>query len=167
MKLLITIIAVCLFNWSNAQTTPPPPCTAPEAKQFDFWIGQWDLTWADSLHGTNDVERVWGSCAVQENFRDPKTNFLGKSWSVYSVPRKQWQQTWIDNQGGYIALTGGMQGDSMVLTTPERLTPKGKMASRMVYYNITASSFDWSWEASTDGGATWKPGWRIHYQRRK
>jgi len=37
----------------------------------------------------------------------------------------------------------------------------------MVYYNIKPDSFEWSWEASTDGGSTWKQNWLIHYRRKK
>jgi hypothetical protein len=147
------------------------PCAAPEASQFDFWIGDWNLTWSDSLYGTNHVEKLWGNCTVHENFSDPATNYQGQSWSVYSTNYKIWQQTWVDSQGGYIHLTGGMNSDSLILLTQERpvppsVSPTGKMTNRMVYYNIKRDSFDWSWEASTDGGKTWKPSWQIHYQRK-
>ena len=77
----------------------------------------------------------------------------------------------MDDQGGYIALTGGMQGDSMVLTTaeqtvPANISPTGKMINRMIYHNITNDSFDWEWESSTNGGDTWKNNWHIHYTRK-
>jgi hypothetical protein len=82
-----------------------------------------------------------------------------------------WQQTWIDSNGGYINLTGGMNGDSMILFTEERtvpasVSPTGKLKNRMVYYNIRKDAFDWSWEASTDGGKSWKSNWLIHYKRK-
>jgi hypothetical protein len=28
---------------ASAQTPPPAPCSAPESRQFDFWIGDWDV----------------------------------------------------------------------------------------------------------------------------
>ena len=80
---------------------------------------------------------------------------------------KLWQQTWIDNRGGYIALTGGLEGDKIVLKTGERKTATGTVQMRMVYHNIRPESFDWSWEASTDSGQTWKPNWEIRYERMK
>jgi hypothetical protein len=167
MKMLFSVLAVLLATQTFGQSTPPPnPCKDPAVSQFDFWVGDWDLTWADTLHGTNKVERIMGGCTVQENFYDPKMKFSGKSWSVYSVQRKLWQQTWVDTNGGYIVLSGGMQGDSMVLTTPPRSIPNGTSVSRMVYYNIKKDSFDWSWEASTDGGKSWKQNWLIHYKRK-
>ena len=148
------------------------PCSLPEAQQFDFWLGDWNLSWNDSVHGTNHVEKILGNCTVQENFYDPSTNMYGKSWSVYNPNLKLWQQTWVDSQGGYIVLNGGMKGDSMILATGERTVPKtmspnGKMISRMVYYAIKLNSFDWDWESSTDGGKNWTSKWLIHYSRNK
>ncbi|MGZ3881719.1 MAG: hypothetical protein ACXVBF_10295 [Flavisolibacter sp.] len=170
MRFVFVFICYCFSLASTAQNSKKP-CSSPESSQFDFWIGHWDLTWSDSLHGTNNVEKLFGNCTVHENFQDAKNNYLGQSWSVYNANYKYWQQTWVDNQGGYIALTGGMVGDSLILTTavrtvPLSVSPSGKIVSRMVYYNIKPGSFDWSWESSTDGGKAWKQNWLIHYKRK-
>lgn len=170
-KKIAALICIC-GSILCAQAQNNKPCSLPEVSQFDFWTGDWDLTWSDTLHGTNHIEKIFGECTVQENFHDPGTGFSGKSWSVYNANNKMWQQTWVDNQGGYITLAGGMAADSMILTTPERVVPEnvsatGKMINRMVFYNINSHSFDWSWEASIDGGLTWKSNWKIHYERRK
>ncbi len=172
MKPVFIICFMVLGYISSAQSTNPKPCSSPEASQFDFWIGDWELTWNDTLHGTNQIKKMFDDCTIHENFNDPRLNFLGQSWSVYNTNYKQWQQTWVDNQGGYIALTGGMHGDSMILKTAEMTVPvsmseNGKMINRMVYYNIQPNSFDWSWESSSDGGKVWTPKWQIHYDRKK
>ncbi|MGZ5286271.1 MAG: hypothetical protein ACXWB9_03755, partial [Flavisolibacter sp.] len=145
-------LLICLLAVLSAYAQTNKPCSSPEIAQFNFWVGDWNLTWSDSLHGTNKIEKIYGDCTLQENFSDPKTGFSGKSWTVYNANYKTWQQTWVDNQGGYIHLTGGMVGDSMVLTTAEQKVPvsvsaSGKILSRMVFYNIKKNSFDWSWEA--------------------
>jgi hypothetical protein len=172
MRLLMVLICSGLCFGSFSQTPGPKPCSSPEASQFDFWVGDWILSWADTSHGTNHVEKLFGTCVVHENFQSPATNFLGQSWSVYNPNYNQWQQTWVDSQGGYITLSGGMAGDSLILTTNERavpltLSPSGKMQNRMIYYNIKPNSFDWSWEASTDGGKSWKQNWLIRYKRKQ
>jgi hypothetical protein len=41
-----------------------------------------------------------------------------------------------------------------------------KIMQRMVFKNITPNSFDWSWEASKDGGKTWQVQWPIKYTRK-
>ena len=40
-----------------------------------------------------------------------------------------------------------------------------KIWQRMVFKNISANEFDWSWESSTDG-KSWTVQWPIHYKRR-
>jgi len=173
MTAVYPCIVALFFCFSiSAQNTAQKPCTAPEASQLDFWVGEWKLTWSDSVHGTNKIEKMFGNCTIHENFTDPKLGYLGQSWSVYNQNYKIWQQTWVDNQGSYIHLTGGMVRDSMILKTVERnvpasVSPTGKMVNRMIFYNIKPESFDWSWEASTDGGKNWKPNWKIHYERKK
>jgi hypothetical protein len=172
MKKARMILCFCFSGLVVAGQNSNPPCSTPEARQFDFWVGEWNAFWKDSLRGSNRIEKMFGNCTIQENFIDPKTNYLGKSWSVYNSNYKIWQQTWVDNNGGYIHLTGGMVSDSMILKTmeqnvPSNVSPTGKILSRMVYYNIKPNSFDWSWEASTDGGLNWTPRWQIHYERKK
>ncbi len=169
-KLLYLFILKFILVGGYAQTAPPPPppCTAAEASQFDFWLGNWDLTWNDTSRGSNTVVKILGSCVLQENFHDPKVKYSGLSWSMYSPQRKVWQQTWVDNAGAYIALTGGMKDGKMILSTePKAMADEKKMISRMVFSNITTDSFEWVWEASTDEGVTWVANWKILYKRKK
>jgi hypothetical protein len=168
MKKLILAIAPFLVLTTAVAQNNQPRCAAAENKQFDFWVGEWALYSADTLTGSNSVYRIMDGCTVQENFSNPKTGYIGKSWTVYNPLSKQWQQTWVDNQGGYIPLTGTFENAKMTLTTPARRLPNGKeTSSRMIYYNISNDSFDWDWQATTDGGVTWNSNWKIHYVRKK
>jgi len=158
---------VTLISMNVTGQTDTAYCSSPESSQFDFWLGNWELTWNDTGKGTNHVEKILGSCVVQENFNDPANNFTGKSWSMYNATKKEWQQTWVDNQAGYIVLKGKYADGKMVLSTEPVKTPDGKESiSRMIFYNITKNSFDWNWEKSTDGGKTWELNWKIRYVRK-
>jgi hypothetical protein len=167
-KFISSIILLTSVISTNAQSqSVQKPCSSPEASQFDFWAGSWELTWNDTSKGTNTITKIMDGCTLHENFFDPVLNYKGESWSVYNPARKMWQQTWVDNGGAYIALTGKFENNEMTLSTQPRKLPDGKeQISRMVFSNITAKSFDWRWEASTDNGATWKPNWVIHYKRK-
>ena len=170
MKIMILLFCM-ITSFTGFSQNSTKPCSTPEASQFDFWLGEWDLTWNDTVHGSNRIEKIFGNCTVQENFSDEKGNYLGKSWSVYNSNYKIWEQTWVDNMGGYTQVSGRMSGDSMILLGPEKtvpasISPTGKLKNRMVYYNIQPNSFTWSWESSTDGGLTWKPKWVIFYERK-
>ena len=63
------------------------PCSLPEARQFDFWIGQWDLTWGESGRGTNRITAVLDDCVIRENF-DGTPSMPLKGWSVSTYDRK-------------------------------------------------------------------------------
>ena len=154
-----------------AQQTPNP-CAAPEQKQFDFWVGSWDATWPGAKsgeigHGTNNISRILDSCVVQENFSAGDSGHLrGHSVSLFDTSAGKWKQTWVDNEGGYLDFTGEWKDGQMILSR-EAIGPGGaKSLQRMVYKNISASEFDWSWESSKDGGKTWIVQWPIHYKRK-
>ena len=90
---------------------------------------------------------------------------MGHSVSIYFAPTKQWRQTWVDNEGGYIDLTGGpdAKGNFILTTLPRPANPK---ASRMIFTDIKPGSFTWRWQKTTDG-RTWADSWVIFYTRRK
>src|SRR3954447_7810802 len=152
--ILFTILFFVQVKEALAQNnTSPKPCSAPESSQFDFWTGDWELTWNDTSKGTNSVKRILDGCAVQENFYDPALNYSGTSWSVYNPRTALWQQTWVDNQGAYISLTGKFENEQMILSTSPATTKDGKQSiSRMIFYNIKPGSFDWNWENTIDNG---------------
>ena len=88
----------------------------------------------------------------------------GMSVSVYSPAKKKWEQTWVDDQGSYFALSGEFKDGKMVLTTnPNPAAPK--QFGRMTFHNITENSFTWDWEGTTDGGKTWSLNWQLLYKR--
>ena len=158
--------------FAQQPTTAANPCAAPQQKQFDFWVGEWDLTWpaqngGASGQGTNSIKRVLDGCVVEENFSgDSSMPLRGTSVSTFDTRSGKWKQTWVDNQGGYLDFVGEFSNRQMILQR-EATRPDGtRILQRMVWKNITATEFDWSWEASVDGGKTWKVNWPIHYRRR-
>jgi hypothetical protein len=171
--LFSAVLFLCVGCFSQQQPAPSQPqaCREPEQKQFDFWVGEWQLSWPDpkqggTLHGTNSIRRTLDGCVVQENFSGGDAGPLrGMSVSTYDARASKWKQTWVDNQGGYLDFVGEFQDGQMVLSR-EGMTPDGRpVRQRMVYTNITANEFDWKWERSLDNGKTWQVMWPIHYKR--
>jgi hypothetical protein len=153
------------------QPAPTNPCTVPQQKQFDFWVGEWDLTWpgdkpGETAHGTNTIKRMMDGCVVQENFSGGDAMHLrGTSVSTFDTRAGVWKQTWVDNEGGYLDFSGEFKDGRMILQR-EAVRNGSKILQRMVWKNITANELDWSWESSSDGGKTWQVNWPIHYKRR-
>ncbi len=146
------------------------PCSQPEGKQFDFWIGNWNLTWTQNdgqiYKGENEIKYIFDGCVVREHFLSLADGFEGISHSVY-VPKEQvWKQTWVSNGGGYLDFVGGWENDKMILSRKFVNKNNQEIHQRMVWYNIKENSLDWNWEKSTDGGETWKTLWHINYKRK-
>jgi len=178
MRNLLSLPAVaCLVMFvavhSAAADNAPNPCAAPEQKQLDFWVGEWNLTWpgpnaGETQHGTNSIRRVMDDCVVEENFSGGTDMHLrGKSVSIFDTRSGQWKQTWVDNEGGYLDFVGQFKDGQMILARNATRPNGAQVIQRMVFKNIASNEFDWSWESSTDGGKTWSVNWPIHYKRKK
>lgn len=172
LSLILLFFASTVYSQQSSPQPPPNPCAAPQQKQLDFWLGDWDASWpgangAPAGHGTNNIARVLDGCIVQENFSGQGTPpFHGISVSVFDLKAGKWKQTWVDNQGAYLDFIGEFKDGQMILQR-EGIAPNGaKILQRMVWKNISANDFDWSWEASKDDGKTWQVQWPIHYKRK-
>lgn len=150
-----------------AITAPPLPATAQldAARQFDFWLGEWDLTWGDGESGTNSVYLDLGDKVVVESFdARPSMDFQGISHSVYDRASACWKQTWVDTDGNYLDFVGGFANGVMELRR-EALFEGGLAVFRMRWYEIERDSLSWAYERSDDDGATWTVLWEIGYRR--
>lgn len=161
----MALLASPAWTQESAQGERPAPCSQPEARQFDFWVGAWDLAWGEGASGRNVIEKTLGGCVIVEQFDgSPATPLRGMSVSTYNARLGQWQQTWVDNQGSYLDFTGGWQDSRMVLQR-EATVDGGRVLQRMVWFDISEDSLRWNWERSVDDGATWEVLWAITYSR--
>ena len=136
--------------------------TNPE-HQFDFWLGEWDVTWGEDGKGKNHILRIMDDKIIQENFSAP--DLIGMSVSSYDAERKLWCQTWVDNNGSYLDFTGRFENEKMILSR-DAIVRGQACKQRMVWFNIDANQFDWNWERSDDRGQSWRALWRIKYTRK-
>lgn len=172
MSKLWVVLGVIIMSVSGAPSNvqaQAAACQGPEYRQMDFWLGAWDLSWEpqgedDTGKGTNDIVLILDDCVVEENFKD-NNGFIGRSHSVYHALPELWRQTWVDNQGGYFALTGGPDDEGFKLEIT-RISDKAPYM-RMIWRNVEQDSLDWHWQRSPDEGKTWEDAWHIHYERRK
>ncbi|MBS1849452.1 MAG: DUF1579 family protein [Acidobacteria bacterium] len=169
-NILATAFCVALFfSWSAFPQQSTKPCAEPEQKQFDFWVGEWELTTpGESGGGTNRVRQAFEGCVIEENFSGgPDNPLVGMSVSRFDPIAKKWKQTWVDNQGAYLDFSGEFQDGQMILQREASDAAGARFLQRMVWKNIGADELDWSWESSKDQGKTWKVIWPVHYKRRK
>jgi hypothetical protein len=169
---LLTATGIAEQAADASTTTVNAPCSQPEQKQLEFWVGEWELTWpgdqaSQEGHGTNSIRRVMDGCVVEENFSGGDSMHLrGMSLSIFDIKAQKWKQTWVDNEGGYLDFVGEFKNGQMILAREAKAQDERRLLQRMVFKNITAKDLDWSWERSPDGGKTWQVVWPIHYRRK-
>ena len=162
MKLLIGLallwpLAVIAQEADSEAPERAKPCSSPEYRQFDFWIGDWEVTSGGQLAGANHIHPVHNGCALQENWQGSgEGGISGSSYNIYDKSTGQWHQTWVDGSGTLLQLDGGIEGGVMVLSG-ERLARDGSGLARhrISWTPNTDGSVRQLWEASKDGGATW------------
>jgi tetratricopeptide (TPR) repeat protein len=147
----------------TALVDPLRPCQAPEFGQFDFWIGDWDVTSPANPGGVsrNRISRINGGCTLREEYVTPM-GYEGTSLNFYDAARKVWHQTWIDNQGQPLYIEGGFDGTSMVLAT----TADPQNVQRITWTPLPDGRVRQHWESTTDGGKTWSTVFDGYYSRR-
>ena len=137
--------------------TPAAKCAYPEARQFDFWIGHWDVHSADgSFAGTNRIEPILGGCVLQENWNGAG-GMSGTSLNAFDPATRRWHQTWMDDSGTLLLLDGVFADGKMVLSgdTPSKRMPGTTVRNRITWSPLPGGKVRQLWEASTDGGGAW------------
>jgi len=103
-QIVLSVMTLATIPVALAQTappTPPPgappkPCSAAEYRQFDFWLGEWNVFNPDGKPaGQSRIEQISGGCAILENWSSGGGAFTGKSLNIYDRNDKQWHQSWV------------------------------------------------------------------------
>jgi len=149
---LLVPLSVCA-----QEPDPTGPCSGPEYRQFDFWIGDWSVSSNGEPAGTNNVRSVHGGCAIQENWQGTgEGGISGSSYNIYDRAADHWHQTWVDSSGTLLQLDGGMKDGSMVLSGERPARDGGGVVLHRISWTPAADgSVRQLWEASQDGGRSW------------
>jgi hypothetical protein len=154
---------------SPASPMPAPPaCDAPERRQFDFWLGEWDVRDpAGKLVGRNHITSLHQGCVLLENYRAGA--FSGSSLNVYDADRRKWHQTWVDSGGSLLVIEGGLDDGRMILAgeTLDAAKAGSLVANRITWTPLPDGRVRQLWESSTDNGATWTTAFDGFYAKRK
>lgn len=133
-------------------------CTAPQYRQFDFWLGDWDLVGADGKKSAEDkVVQVLGGCALQENWTGVRSG-QGLSFSAYDPATRHWHQTLMDDGGAVLKIEGEFADGKMILVG-QRPSQKEKgitITHRIAWTPLPDHRVKQVWENSTNGGRTWR-----------
>jgi tetratricopeptide (TPR) repeat protein len=144
------------------------PCMySAEAKQFDFWIGEWDVfNLQGQKVGTSMIQQISAGCGILENWRDAFGN-EGKSINFYDANTQKWHQYWIGAAGGPLRYSGVYQ-DRAIMYDGEPSTVAGRTTlSRLTFFNLDGNTVRQFAEQSADDGKTWTVTYDFKYVRKK
>lgn len=149
----------------------PAGCVTNESRQFDFWLGQWDVSPAGAAAGVivaeSSITLHDSGCVIIEEWR-PFGGGHGHSINNYDAEAGRWHQTWVDSNGRRTEYGGAFDGAVMRL---DDLTGNGPGAvagapARMNYQRIDADTVrQWGERFDADTN-TWIVTWDLTYRRR-
>jgi hypothetical protein len=163
MKIPLQLMLALLLGGSLGAQTPPPPA---EARQFDFWIGDWDVFLPEGKKaGENRIQAMAGGWGLLENWSG-RGGYEGKSLNTWMPRKKQWQQFWVGADGA-LELSGGLNDKGeMVLSGRQAGSDVKETIQRITWTPNRDGTVRQHWESSTDGGATWTTAFDGLYRRK-
>ena len=138
MRISLVIILTFTFSiTSMAQNNQNCNCCTEKHSEFDFWIGNWEVTNPDGTRaGTNVIDKIQDNCILRENWTSAKGNFTGTSSNFFNAKTNQWEHIWIDNQGGSLHLKGNRKGNQMILQTDIEKNKEGILFFNRVTWTL-------------------------------
>jgi hypothetical protein len=166
-------LGAAAFMQAQSASIPHPCNSMPKAKEFDFWIGQWDVTpWAVAAPtaaqqmGFNDVHPILEHCVISENWKSARGG-EGKSYNYYDTNLGKWRQIWMSDSGGALDYTGEFSDGAMRFVGWNKDAKGNRVEQKLTFFAIAPDTVRQLFEASTDGGKTWKSTFDGRYVRRK
>lgn len=139
----------------------------PEAKQFDFWVGEWNVFGLNGAKvGESNIQKILNENIILENWTG-NGGFSGKSFNHYHIASGQWIQYWVDQGSGRIYFEGNFDKAQNAMVFHEKLNPDPeKPDRRLTFFNIASDSVRQFSQQSTDGGKTWSVEYDFMYVRK-
>jgi hypothetical protein len=148
------LIMLCVLTAGLHAADAAAPCSAAEHRQFDFWVGEWQVHKKDgSVAGINRIDREFGGCVVHEHYLTGR-GYSGESFNIYDSSRKVWHQTWVDSSGLLLTLEGHLIGSNMVLEGKNRQSDGSEIKQRITWSPNADGTVRQLWE-STDPKGQW------------
>lgn len=150
------------------------PCSRPEFRQFDFWIGEWEAFAPNgNKGGDSKISVILDSCVILEEWTSVNAQqglvFKGKSFNSYNAASKQWQQTWTDNTGNTTEFLRGEGSDGKIVYYADKVPGPGakNFMRKLTFIRLSDDKVRQLGERSDDGGTTWTTEYDLEYRRKK
>ena len=147
---------------ASAPAAPGAACAAGQYREFDFWLGDWDVFdvgGAATPVARAHITRVLDGCVVHELYEASTGGLRGESFSLYDRSRSLWHQTWVTNRGRLLQIEGGLRQDRMMFNGSYLEDGKNTLI-RALWWPVRDGVRERA-EISADGGQTWQPSFDL------
>ena len=158
------VAAQTLTPQTNAPVSPCP--TKAEYHQFDFWLGEWDVTDHGQKIATSSIQSIVGGCIIFENYSQ-LDGYTGKSFNFYDATLGKWRQTWVDAYGNISEFTGELRDGAIHYDGETHRAEGRRVMRRMILTKLEDNRVRQYSERSLDGGKSWSVAYDYIYTRRK
>jgi len=151
---------------AGGQSTASPCETDERFREFDFWVGEWDVRDGQgTLQGENSITRQEKGCVLVERWQGVQGS-TGMSINYLDRITDEWVQIWHAAGGYQIDIRGGLTGDGMLLSGTIHYIGTGQTAPfRGLWTPLPDGRVRQFFEQSNDDGATWEPWFEGFYSR--
>jgi hypothetical protein len=139
-------------------------CTAAEYRQFDFWVGTWDVRSDGVSIALSRIEPGRDGCTIDEHYAQAD-GYRGGSVNFYDAALRKWRQTWVDAAGTVGEFAGNFTENVMRFEGETHTRDGRRILRRLTLTPQSADRVRQYSEASTDEGRTWRPHYDFLYIR--
>ena len=132
------------------------PCRArAENSQFDFWIGDWQVTNpSGQMVGTSHISHDLANCVVREDWTNAYGDH-GTSVNFYDPDSGHWHQVWTSDNGTITHYVGDFSDGAMRFEAGGFGDTDGKTAFRRMTFTPSVDGSVRQLIEDSKGGKTW------------
>jgi hypothetical protein len=146
-----------------AGAAPAGACDTEAYREFDFWLGRWEVHLEDGRKaGRNRITRTGDGCLIEEHWIGVNGG-EGRSMNFHDPSSGRWRQVWVSGDS-LIDIAGGLEAGEMILEGDIRYRASGEVLP-----------FRGRWRVLEDGrvrqffeelrGDTWEPWFEGFYSK--
>jgi len=155
---------------SKANSNAFPCMNNPHNREFDFWVGQWNVyhTGTNYQVGKSSIENTSGGCLILENWTAVGNPDEGKSMNFLNPKTGKWEQHYMGIAGASQNYYNGEYREGAMQYEGDGVDKAGnKLFFRLTYFNEGSNQVRQLLEQSADSGKAWITLYDFTYKRTK
>ncbi len=156
-RFVTSLVCIAVLVPMTAEAQQPTACSASPYRQFDFWLGDWEVTnLQGTVVGTNTIRKILKGCVLHEHWRGAGGG-SGQSHNIYNLQTGKWHQSWVADNGQLLMLDGGLDDQGRMVLRRETVSEGGAtVIDEIAWERVEGGRVRQIWRKSTDGGTNWQ-----------